>query len=465
MRRVEIQLHYAPRPPGAPPFPEFPTEALKRLYEPLGIELRFPVGAPLARDPVLPEQYQAWVVHPLMRTNPHGPGDPAHLIIANRWQGPGGNAALGRLLHRKRGVAAIFSLSQKLRSGNRHAFAQVAAHEIGHMLNLIHADGLQPRYYTTMGRRTLNPALVRESWELAGGAFNFDRLLLPVSPGSRHWLAQPPSPQERVQPWASVFRDPSAQGEFMGASRTLRLELIPERDGYHVGSPFFAEVQLENTGKRSRTIDNELHPDCDQLRLRITRPDGQTYVHRPREITCTAAERKLAPKHSIRDAFILIDGPDYAIFPDKGVYRIEAATPYGASDRIEIEVAARGRKPSLAYRRYVADGAPALRRHLHAQSCHRMRAPRQQPAGLVPLLGYLLANQYTSRRRVLACLRRATRADAPKRVREDAYLLRAALSTGDTFKRNRDRALEAIESPSDRCLECFESLTAARTEQ
>ena len=315
-----------------------------------------------------------------------------------------------------------------------------------------------------MGRRTLNNILVRRSWERAGLPFQLDRLLLPISPRSQHWLSQPPSPDEHVYPWSSDFRDPDAEGLFDRSSSTLALELVPERDRFNVGGPFFAEVRLTNNGKRSRKIDAELHPDCDQLRLRITRPDGQRYVHRPRESTCSARGRRLSPGQTVADSFLLIDGPQYTMLPMSGRYRIEAATSLGANAAVDVDVVDCGRKPSLPYRRYLADGAPAERQHHNTQSRKRLKAPRGQPEGLAALLNYCLGTQCKRRARLTARLNRAAGADSPKRIQEDAFVYLASVSKGDAFKRVRDRAMKAVKSPSDRFAESL-GVLAERMEQ
>ncbi len=147
---------------------------IAKLYEPAGIDLRFLPGREIPGDPATGEGYGYWVE----RLSDERSADGmvlCHLIIG--WEAPSEAAGdKGRLLDvKRRGVAAVFTrdpyFDSEIGFGD-DAVTQTAAHEIGHLLNLVHPPYHAPSPLVgTMHRHTMrpdfDPSRLQNAWQAA----------------------------------------------------------------------------------------------------------------------------------------------------------------------------------------------------------------------------------------------------------------------------------------------------------
>ena len=271
-------------------------------------------------------------------------GSPAHLIIGLRvpiyYE-----HALGALLDTDtRGVAAIFTDAPELREGNPDLLLRVCAHEIGHMLNLIHSQG-HKGIPTTMcpaedrEHEANSPELAWQKMEIYS-ADEWKKKLYPFSKRSNDFVMQAlkKNTKEKILPWGGPFK---IEEDYLRVSSdySCNLKMIPERDEFYAGEHFGFICELSNTSNQDRIVPGILKPEFSSLILRTTRPDDTVYFHRPRSIVCSNWTQTLESGGKKFQPILITDGPGYSIFPFPGLYTIEAIVP-GTSvpEKIEIQV-------------------------------------------------------------------------------------------------------------------------------
>ena len=131
-----------------------------------------------------------------------------------------------------------------------------------------------------------------------------------------------------------------------------------------VGGHFAFELHLENSGKEPIEAPAELGIDFGAAKLRVTRPDGGFYDHRPRVLLCGSEQQSLRPGDAAVACGVVLDGPGAAVFPVPGDYRIECGVDGAGGTAIDVHVredpVLGGYDPGFS--RFLADGAPPRNR-------------------------------------------------------------------------------------------------------
>jgi hypothetical protein len=361
---------------------QVPCAALTDFYRAWNVDLSFETGPLLERDPTNdPAALEA-----LLKKHRPAPGKSGHAILFIADFSIEGNHVNGILLDPgSRGACAVFTGSTVYGANKGDDRFEVIAHEIGHMLNLVHseADESFPTAMNQWDRRSTASQLPerRQAWQdliqvsaaaqrpkITGYFAQGTRspLGLPMSTRCQHWIDT--AHARSLAPWGDPFRDLGGDDRRLldGSQCTLSLH-VPDAQ-MHVGEPVDCTVSLHATGAtpESRVIPQGLGLRDGTIALSLRNPGGEVRKYAPKITLCSSGvQRLLAPGQRIRRSFSLLADRFGLLFPKKGAYELWAEVPaLGLSSApVTIEV----RAPvsafvSRQFRDFLADGMPTQHR-------------------------------------------------------------------------------------------------------
>ncbi len=354
---------------------QIPATPLVEYFGALGVDLRLSAGNVLTEDPTdHPDEVQQFCRSVAPRP-PNALPWPGSLVIGEMSvDGPGTNGILLDL--NSRGACAVFTNADAFSLGSRDTRFEIFAHEIGHMLNLVHSEA-DDQFPTAM-----NQWLVRSSvknrkavWQAAiSGGSDLQRLRLPVffRNGSRqpiglpmsarccHWLTNP----NRVDiiPWGSRFKDSTGSGPEDASAGLLSCRLAIQSQEGSIAQPVDIQIEVAAVdGRRSVDIPMTLDLRSGLIEVHVTSPSGDKRIYMTKSRSCGTARRVL-PKGAVsRRNYTLIGDADGVLFPSAGTYQLEAVLPtLGArSERVEFRVGpAVGVFGEADFQRFLAEDLP-----------------------------------------------------------------------------------------------------------
>jgi hypothetical protein len=107
----------------------------------------------------------------------------------------------------------------------------------------------------------------------------------------------------------------------------LKLEMVPVKTAFALGEPVVVELKLRCMDLNGKTINANLHPKTDHVRVGILKPNGKTCVYEPVAHLCMAEkEVNLTADSNTAYASAYIGyGKDGFYFDQPGFYRLKAA--------------------------------------------------------------------------------------------------------------------------------------------
>lgn len=356
---VSVQWHALP---GAGDI-EVPASSVVAVFAAAGITLSLVRGAAITKalGDVFEHQSVAQLLQALVAQAPLGT---IHLLIGVR-RGVDGTLISGELLDTdSRQLAIVYSGSDYVVRRGQQGLAETCAHEIGHALNLTHqsvVSTIQSYYYHSAmeqsGYRELGD--INQAWNQS----RIESDTLARNFGSDPLLFGQPAAGSGCLPFAWIARrqlnDFSSEGTLLpGPGRPFsasdaddrglrrKINLSAEHDRYAQWGALTLRMKISIPKSQKKTVPALMGPSYGNLNLVITRPDGTSYVHRPRTICCV--DKRLAQSAEDLDiAFCTVRGPNGAVFEQSGIYRLRAiASTLGwRSSSLEIEVAPRPDSP------------------------------------------------------------------------------------------------------------------------
>ncbi len=357
-----------------------PMTALIAFFQVWDITVRFFDGPPLPFEPTL---IQSSVDSLLTKYRPTdaGASAPVVLVIGREYfPDPGTNGLLLDLGNR--GACEIFTESDQFRSAGEEERFQIYAHEIGHVINLTHADATQ-EYPSAMDQwdRRKTGANKSKIWELCKhnappsvqarlGQYVANSATptpgLPLSPASIFFLGN--AQLEQVRPWGRPFRD---AGEGANADRPhggATLQLTLDRYEIGLGEPLDFSLRLTLDKHAGETeINGPLGLKFQTMEVRIEMPSGQTHNCCSRLLACTSTRHRLRPGKTIIKHCSMLTDRHKLLFDQTGLHYVTVRIP-GLRTEARAEVSVHepahpsfGRK---AFQRFLIEGLPnASSRH------------------------------------------------------------------------------------------------------
>ncbi len=361
---------------------QVPRASLADFYRAWNIDLSFETGPLLERDPT----NDPAALDALLKKYRPASGDSGHAVLVMADFSIEGNHVNGILLDSgSRGACAVFTGSTVYGDNKGDDRFEVIAHEIGHMLNLVHseADEAFPTAMNQWDRRSTASQLPvrRQAWQdliQASGAAQRPKIAsyfgqgtrsplgLPMSMRCQHWIS---TAQARgLAPWGDPFRGLGGDDRRLldGSECTLVLD-VPDTQ-VHVGEPVDCTVALHATGA---TPDSRMIPQGFGLRdgtiaLSLRNPGGEVRTYAAKVTLCSSGgQRLLAPGQRIRRSFSLLADRFGLLFPKEGGYELMAEVP--ALGLSSAPVAINVRAPVSAFvsrhfRDFLAKGMPTQHR-------------------------------------------------------------------------------------------------------
>lgn len=357
-----------------------PTNALKAFFQTWDITLHFFDGPSLPFDPSL---IQSSVDSLIAKYRPAdaGAAAPAVLIIGREYfPDPGTNGLLLDLGNR--GACEIFTESDQFKSAGEEERFQIYAHEIGHVINLTHADATQ-QYPSAMDQwdRRKTGANKSKIWELCKhnappsvqariGQYVVNNAEptpgLPLPPASIFFLGN--AQFEEIRPWGTPFRDTGgdANADRPHSGATLRLAL--DRYEIGLGEPldFSLRLTLDKNAEEIE-IHGPLGLKFQTMEVRIETPAGQTHNCCSRLLACTGTRHRLHPGKFITKHCSMLTDRHKLLFDQAGLHYVTVRIP-GLRIEARAEVLVHEpAHPSLgrkAFQRFLVEGLPkASSRH------------------------------------------------------------------------------------------------------
>jgi hypothetical protein len=437
-----------------------PIGPLRDLFATAGIDLALQeIPNSMSEDPTDPQGYQDAMTRILAGRSPV-PGEPANLIIGQNWAGPGDTRANGMLVDlQRRGFAAVFTRSYHLAHGGASALLRTFAHEIGHMLNLIHADGT-PTVPTVECQAQVQDQFGNAfdaAWARLGTARPPTVDAFPFGSGERAWLTH--AIPDDIAPWGtSFFRDSDIAGAQDLSRPTVAIKLVPVRETFSVGTPVFFDVEIKNVGEAPINIPSRLAPELGNLRVVITDPDGWAREHQPKFKACGGGLTELKPGDTLIQAQCISHHSGGCVLPAPGRYKLQGSSPISGVRVPHVEIQAkRSRSAGGAYfnetrfANSIAAGFLPNNRMLLAKVDHILRTSRPSGSPEIPHLALLRARTIKDRKRREELLTLAERPGSPRSVRHAAILVRAAGMTVDPkeFLEFASRMADVLEPRDD----------------
>lgn len=439
---------------------QMPVQSLVDYFGALGLSLRFGSGNPLPEDPTdHPDEVDAFCR--ALAPRPSGPFPWPGVVVVGDMSvdGPGTNGALLDL--DRRGVCAVFTSSSGFSKGDAEDRFEVYAHEIGHMLNLSHAEA-PDKFPTAMHQWDIRSAVGdrRLVWQKAitqGSPLQRARLPgffgngsrqpigLPMSASCCQWLAG--QNLQEIVPWGSHFKDPSGNGSDDSAFGLVDCRLTVQSRAGSVAQPVDLQVQLSMAPQAPDAIEVPLTFDLRSglIELYVTPPHGASRRYRTKSRTCGTARRVMEKGDVLRRNYTLIGDANGVLFPIPGVYRLEAKLPsLGASSgQVEFYVGpAVGPFADAGFQTFLAKDLPE-------DDEHGWRAVDEalQSRAVSPGTKGFLRSKASARRRQPFMGMQELRREASPRVQEKDVLLRVVRLRREPTRRASefDRAIDEAE--------------------
>lgn len=361
---------------------QVPRAALADFYHAWNVDLSFETGPLLERDPT----NDPAALDALLKKHRPAPGKSGHAVLFMADFSIEGNHVNGILLDSgSRGACAVFTGSTVYGDNKGDDRFEVIAHEIGHMLNLVHseADEAFPTAMNQWDRRSTASQLParRQAWQdliQASGAAQRPKITgyfgqgtrsplgLPMSTRCQHWIGT--AQAGGLAPWGDPFRGLGGDDRRLldGSQCTLSLD-VPDAQ-VHVGEPVDCTVALHATGAtpESRMIPQGLGLRDGTIALSLRNPGGEVRKYAAKVTLCSSGgQRLLAPGQRIRRSFSLLADRFGLLFPKEGGYELRAEVP--ALGLSSAPVAIDVRAPvsafvSRQFRDFLAEGMPTQHR-------------------------------------------------------------------------------------------------------
>ncbi|WP_166487370.1 hypothetical protein [Geodermatophilus obscurus] len=242
----------------------------------------------------------------------------------------------------RQGCASFYETIQSAAAADQRTQLYVNVHELGHCFNLFHSfhkSFMNPPLPDRPGAlswmnypKRFNPGGSAPSGEAAfWGAFDFgfDGLeLAHIRHGFRNNVIMGGSPFGT----GAALEAPIQPAEAVSDTSGLQLSIRTSPDRPTLGTPIVLEIAL--TVQRGQLVHraSQLHPSFGQVQVTVSRPSGDTVVHRPAVLHCAASELHDAAAGEVLpvSAYIGYDAGVGQLFEDPGAYRIRAS--YTAPD-------------------------------------------------------------------------------------------------------------------------------------
>jgi hypothetical protein len=352
-----------------------PRAELTDFYQAWDVDLKFSGTVVLDKDPT---RDQAALNALLAKHRPTaGAQGNALLIVAT--QSTEGRHVNGMLLDpASRGACAVFVESDVYTKNRRDDRFEVYAHELGHMLNLVHSEATET-FPTAMDQwdRRITVAKRTDAWTdlmNASAAANRNRIGQFFGAGTRSPLGLPMSRKDQVWldtgavsnvlPWGQEFRGSGSDDRV--ADRRLHphvaLEIEIADPDIAASEPIDLAIALRNGSGDRLEIPAGLGLREGTIRLDIGDPSGTSRAYLPKVTLCSGGPRTLAADQWVHRSYSLLADRQGVLFPVAGNYRLQAHIPsLGiSSSPVHVQVAAaRGSFAKPAFQQFLAAGMPA----------------------------------------------------------------------------------------------------------
>jgi hypothetical protein len=427
---------------------------IAEAYSPFGITIRFVDGPTFANDP---EQNHSWdeVKYSLLSAAVGArPPGPAYLVATVH--PPGYDYLInGMLLDPMRGIAAVYMGAKIYGPGGPASrpdlLAQVCIHEVGHMLDLTHADAAGDPYCSAMQQANdrmqqslpiawagaLHDAaargepLIRQPNPTLYYPFSVQcRACLRAAAGDPRWL-----------PYASPLRgDP--QGGAEDIYRMLKVQVRPHNENAEgvVDGALYVTLAVENVTSAPVDLPAYLTPEDETLRLVIRPPNGDAYWYRPRALRCSDARAVILPGQRLFRSLAIVGTTMHPLFREPGRHHCDFQIVDHTGERSAVLGSA---AIDIEVREATAEGASG---RLLARRLER-RLPRAKAVAIPPtetICGAALADHHellNARTRRIAGRREAElskllESAAPLAIRHDAArrLARSRIEEGASWQ-------------------------------
>ncbi len=402
-------------------------------------------------------------------------GFPGHgfLVVANRYFSS--SSVTGVLLHNRRVAVAVFTQAHFInsRSGpeKESALLQVCAHELGHMFNLHHNNDPSPNYLSTMMQTRKRQQLLSDrqvgereaqidAWKKAHAEDNsFDEKgyglhCFPFSSLSRNFLLT--SVPFDFYPGGEIFLGEGLEAE--DRSAFLNLTLIPDSLNWYCNGFLSFELELKNTGTEPIELSGPLSADFETIYIHITRPDGQTYKHRPRVLPCSETKVSIEPRTSAVFPVLLFDGPGYGVLPIPGNYTVQVQLVDFPSVKGEFKVTVSKRPGHRGFdrnfSRYLVHNAPRKAKRTFRRLKKQIKRFWGKGENLAPQLALLKAEQSKKTAQRQKLLAQLENPELPRAIRHKAILRQAqSLSSNkDELNNFKVRCRNSLDPVRDKIL-------------
>jgi hypothetical protein len=306
-------------------------------FAPYGIDLTLEDGIPLSSDPE--NMVDGWAQLAQALESRSNNSSPTNLVLTRIPPDHNGTIDGSLIDPSVRGVAAIY-LDAYIYAPDgpaRHPdlITQVCIHEIGHLLDLTHEDGMQ----VPPGRPAYSNAILPSSFRLrqplpnawAGAMAEAQAIGEPMQ------LPSPPvfnypfnlacrnnlrsaNTDPRWLPFHGPFRGNPEPGDIEDRSLKLKVRPHAEDASAIVGGGLYVTLELRNSGSFPIELPEHIAPEHSSVALTIEGADGRR-VYRPSRIHCSNARRILLPKGQFLRSLAFLGQPHEPLFPQAGKYR------------------------------------------------------------------------------------------------------------------------------------------------
>jgi hypothetical protein len=359
---------------------QLPRAALIEFYRAWNITISFADGPIFERDPTgNPAAAEA-----LCKKYRPAPGQTGHAILFMADFSMDGPHVNGTLLDpASRGCCAVFTESTVFRNNRGDDRFEVIAHEIGHMLNLVHSesDEMFPTAMNQWDRRSTvfaNLPARQSAWrnlidlssvEVRPKIVSFfaqgtrSPLGLPMSIECQQWIRT--ASAKDIAPWGDPFRGLDGDDQQLIASNPSPLRLRVTEEQIHLGESIDCVVALDSSGTTlgSLVVPKGLGLREDTITLHVRSPNGPWRRYHPKVALCSSGEsRLLMSGKQIQRSFSLLADRFGLLFPEEGHYELIARIPSIGLSSASVPIHVRSPVSIFAmipFRKFLADGMPS----------------------------------------------------------------------------------------------------------